>query len=252
MIDRLRTQVTDILTAWTDSEGVRHPGLHLMLERHLRVGPVHMADDKPYAKSKIAAGPAPWDDAVAHLLADISSGVRTIERGLDLACGFSPRERGGSDGNTRHALSRLPDLVDALPADARELAVEPSVTVGMWHRGALLLLGAERRWAHIRVTDDDGNPLIATCPNCQDAVRIRPDLADLGDPHRATGHDCDVIGCTQRGPDAIRGDQHAEAECVNQECRDDNGYRRTWPIDPWLGRLVGWKYDTTHRDDAVA
>jgi hypothetical protein len=144
-----------------------------------------------------------------------------------------------TDGNTRHALSRLPDLVDALPDDARELAVEPSVTVGMWHRGALLLLGAERRWAHIRVTDDDGNPLIATCPYCQDAVRIRPDLADLGDPHRATGHDCDVLGCTQRGPDAIRGDQHAEAECVNQECRDDNGYRRTCRR-PMPGQRCAW------------
>jgi hypothetical protein len=249
MIDRFRTQITDLLTNWQDTDGESHPGLIHMLEQHLE--PVHMADDKPYAKSKIAAGPAPWDDAVAHLLADISSGVRTIERGLDLACGFSPRERGGSDGNTRHALSRLADLIDALPGEAHELAAEPRITVGMWHRGALILLGAERRWAHIRVADDEGNPLIASCPYCESHVRIRPDLADSGDPHRVADHDCTELGCLP-SPEAIRGDQHAEAECINPSCHDDNGHRRSWPVDAWLGRLLAWKYDTTHRDEAVA
>lgn len=249
MIDRLRTQITDILTAWTDSDGIEHKGLMWMLIDHLE--PVHMADDKPYAKSKIAAGPAPWDDAVAHLLADISSGVRTIERGLDLACGYNPRERGGSDGNTRHALSRIPDLVDALPENQLELAAEPLVTIGMWHRAALVMLGAQRRWAYIRAADDDGNPIVATCPYCSSEIRVRPELTEPGDIHRTLGHDCDLLGCVP-GPLAIRGDEHAEAECVNQSCRDDAGLRRTWPVDAWLGRLVAWKFDTTHRGERVA
>src|SRR6185312_5890721 len=75
--------------------------------------------------------------------------------GLDIACGFHPHIRGGSDGNTRHALGRIPDLVDLLadkhPDGAmRDLIAEARITIGSWHRAALTLLGAERRWAFMR------------------------------------------------------------------------------------------------------
>jgi hypothetical protein len=239
-IDLLRTQVKDLLDSWLDRDDQPRPALmHLLM---VQLQPVRMSDSDNSVKSKITAGPAPWDDPTAHLLADVASGSRTIERGLDIALGFTPRQRGGSDGNTRHALSRIPDLVDALPEPAVELAAEARVTIGAWHRGALLLLGAERRWAHIRteveVRDDDHElldvyPGIAVCPYCSSPVRMQPDLADEGDPERHLP-----------GRAATSYGTPANAVCVDPGCRDDQNVRRSWPVTPWLGELLVWKRDT--------
>lgn len=243
-VDLLRTQTKDLLDCWTDRDDQDRDSLLRMLACHLQ--PVRMADTQQSVKAKITGGPAPWDDPVAHLLADIASGTRTIERGLDIACDFTPRTRGGSDGNTRHALGRIPDLVDLLgerhpDGRMRELTAEARVTVGAWHRGALLLLGAERRWAHIRteveVRDDDDvllevYPGIAVCPYCEHAVRMQPDLADEGDPERhLPGR-----SATSYGTPAI-------AVCVDQGCVDDDGRRRRWDVNPWLGQLLTWQRD---------
>ncbi len=240
-IDLLRTQVKDMLDFWTDRDDTDRPALmHLLM---VQLQPVQMSDSSGNVKSKITAGPAPWDDATAHLLADIASGSRTIERGLDIALGFQPRQRGGSDGNTRHALSRIPDLVNALPEPAVELAAEARVTIGTWHRAALLLLGAERRWAYMRYReleqrDEEGTvidvfPGVACCPYCESPVRVQPDLADEGDPERHL-------------PDRSATSYGAltDAVCVNAGCRDEQGIRRTWPVNAWLGELLVWKRDT--------
>lgn len=242
-VDLLRTQIKDMLDWWTDRDDVDRPALLILLANHLQ--PVRMADSENSVKSKITGGPAPWDDPVAHLLADVASGTRTIERGLDIALGFTPRQRGGSDGNTRHALSRIPDLVDAM-ADRdglEDLIAEARVTVGAWHRGALLLLGAERRWAHMRYReleqlDEAGNvveifPGIACCPYCESPVRIQPDLADEGDVERhLPGREKTSYG------------DKPLALCVDRACLDDSGERRSWPVDAWLGQLLMWKRDT--------
>lgn len=240
MTDMLRTHVADLLEGWTDREGEERDALLRMLGQHL--APVRLTDADHNYTSKITAGPAPWDDAVAHLLADISSGSRTIERGLDIACGFQPRIRGGSDGNTRHALSRIPDLADTITANHpdgshADLLAEANITIGAWHRAALLLLGAERRWAHIRTVDDEGLPIVATCPYCQQPVRIQPDLADEGDPDRhLPGRSATSYG-----------KRIAEAVCVNPGCVDDDNMRRRWPVDPWLGQLLTWQRDTARQ-----
>jgi hypothetical protein len=241
-IDLLRTQVKDLLDWWTDRDDVQRPALLILLAQHLQ--PVRMADSENNVKSKITGGPAPWDDPVAHLLADVSSGTRTIERGLDIALGFTPRQRGGSDGNTRHALGRIPDLTDALDGKdgVEDLIAEARVTIGAWHRGALLLLGAERRWAHIRTEvneyENDGTlkdqyPGVAVCPFCESPVRIQPDLADEGDVERhLPGREKTSYG------------EKPLALCVDRTCLDDNGQRRSWPVDAWLGHLLTWKRDT--------
>lgn len=242
-IDLLRTQVKDMLEAWLDSEGDERAALLLLLAVQLR--PTRMADSENSVKSKITAGPAPWDDPIAHLLADISAGSRTIERGMDIALGFNIRIRGGSDGNTRHALSRIPDLADALAdrLEYAELVAEARMTIGLWHRAALLLLGAERRWAHMRTevevrdpsSDEllDQFPGIACCPYCESPVRIQPDLADEGDVERhLPGREKTSYGLKPR------------AWCVDRGCVDDDGNRRSWLVDAWLGQLLTWKRDT--------
>lgn len=219
-IDLLRTQVKDLLDWWTDKDDHDRPALLILLARHLQ--PVRMADSENSVKSKITGGPAPWDDPVAHLLADIASGSRTIERGLDLALGFNIRIRGGSDGNTRHALARIPDLCDALVGkdDYIELLAEARNTIGLWHRAALLLLGAERRWAHIRTEVESRNaegelldlfPGIAVCPYCESPVRIQADLADSGDK--------DLWQCP---------------ECTQSQYCDQCTFRAAWRrVDVW-------------------
>jgi hypothetical protein len=306
-VDLLRTQVKDLLDFWTDKDDHDRPALLIMLAQHLQ--PVQMADSQNSVKSKITGGPAPWDDPVAHLLADVASGTRTIERGLDIALGFSIRTRGGSDGNTRHALSRIPDLVDALEgrSEYTELIAEARNTIGLWHRAALLLLGAERRWAHFRYREleqlnEDGDvvnvfPGIACCPYCESPVRIQPDVADGGDKDRWACPECtqtrDCAQCTQRaawaaveaaeadravqglrpltyeekaqiwtGTPVVYGCEHVtmfgcphvkathydigetDAFCVNRGCVDENGRRRSWPVDAWLGQLLTWQPDT--------
>lgn len=201
-IDLLRTQVKDFLDYWTDSDDHDQDALLRMLARHLQ--PSQMVDSQQSVKAKITAGPAPWDDPIAHLLADIAAGSRTIERGLLIALRFNAPPRGGSDGNTRVALGRIPDLVSAIVDNdtertMSELVAEARITIGMWHRAALLLLGAERRWAHIRteveVRDINGTLLdvhrgIAVCPYCENAIRIQPDLADAGDKDRWACAEC--------------------------------------------------------------
>jgi hypothetical protein len=242
--DLLRTQVKDLLDAWQDNEGHIRDALLRMLAKHLQ--PVHLSDSDQSVKAKITAGPPPWETEIAHLLADVSAGARKMERGLDIANGFNPRDRGGSDGNTRIALSRIPDLVETLAArypdgSRNDLIAEPRVTIGAWHRAALLLLGAERRWAHIRaeveVHNDAGDtidtyPGLAVCPYCESAVRIQPDVADEGD---TTRHLPDRSATSYGSP--------AAAFCVNKGCTDEAGHRYSWPVDPWLGQLLMWKRD---------
>lgn len=276
-IDLLRTQVKDLLDCWTDRDDHERDSLLRMLAEHLE--PVRLADSDQSVKAKITAGPAPWDDAVAHLLADISSGTRTIERGLDIACGFQPRTRGGSDGNTRHALGRIPDLVDAIinrdtDGELHEITAEARVTVGTWHRAALLLLGAERRWAHIRgyralgmrcdrcdgageltvssVTgpgDTEPQDQVVACWYCdgtgdqlEPAVAVCPYCSS---PVRIQPDLADEGDTTRHLPDraATSYGQKASASCVNPGCADDNGNRHSWPVDPWLGHLLTWRRD---------
>lgn len=213
----LRTQIKDLTDWWTDDTDTDRPALlHLLT---VQTNPVRMEDSPSSVKSKITGGPAPWDDPVAHYLADVAAGSRRLERSLEYALRFRLTHRGGSYGNTIAALKRLPDLDNALEpttrhlhqTDIHELRADLRITIGAWHRAALILLGAERRWSvfhatapetgymagivtrgdvDLTKTTDHRRPCIALCPYCESPVRIQPDLADDGDQQRIPCPEC--------------------------------------------------------------
>lgn len=94
-------------------------------------------------RQKVSGSPAPWCAEPAEVFHAIRGAARGWETDLRLRCGFPPRERGGSDGNTDGALLSLHALAEAAGNDELNYTGE---LVSQWVREASTALDEVERW----------------------------------------------------------------------------------------------------------
>lgn len=160
--------------------------------------------------TKHLAPPIPWNEPAALLYMDIHAGAREHEANLTLMLFARAVFRGPADTLTVTILERLAVLLAAAHDAGRwdhHVVQNAAAQVTRWPVLVRRLLD-ESRPSEIPWTRAPGG---LRCPHCASVLQLPPGWQYAGD--------------------------RAEVVCRNPECRDDDGHRRQWAADAWLGRL---------------
>lgn len=156
----------------------------------------------------------PWNPRAAAAVLDAHAGVRALEQGLRLAVTGRTLLRGGSDGNTDHAIGSIVRLAEAVhrPHDGtckRKSRCDECRIAGLlsrWTSAALALPAIDEiaRWQPIRASPRPA------CPDCG----TRPCPAHAHPPACPYCDTFSLRAAPDRTPPLVA--------CFNPQCEDEN------------------------------
>lgn len=155
--------MTDRDRLYADVDELARGGGLLDMLHELLPAQVSRAGSDGGTRQKVSGSPPPWHSEVAGVLFTIHAAARGTETSLRLRKGFSRLSRGGSDGNTRDCLRRLPALAEGCGDDA---ASEVGSLVASWVRQARQLsdIGLADKWEPLPRRPGTLPPV---CPHCE-------------------------------------------------------------------------------------